>query len=338
MLKGDNEQAIRIAREALDLAEALSLDELRAHALTTIGSSNNRVELASGRPELEQALDIALGADSPIAATTLNNLAVLAIWEGAWRRAIETYDQAQEIAERFGDSDGLRFVRGNRIFGSFALGQWDEALAAADVSIAECAASPHYAEGIVRDARTSIRLARGDLTGAAEDRKWTLEQAHRVKDPQRLLPTLAASAVDLVLLENEVEARAVAEETIALAREHVDLTSAANNLALVVGRFGMRDELRELVELSPDGPWKNLTLAAVQGDLVRAGDLYAQMCATTFEAVARLLGGEELIATGHRAEGEAQVERALAFYRSVGATFLTQRGERLLAEAQSASA
>src|SRR4030095_11894205 len=111
--------------------------ELRAHALTTIGSSNNRIDLASGRAELEQALDIALAADSPIAATTLNNLAVLAIWEGAWRRAYEIYNQAQETAERFGDRDGLRFVRGNRIFGSFALGQWDEALAAADLFIAE---------------------------------------------------------------------------------------------------------------------------------------------------------------------------------------------------------
>jgi class 3 adenylate cyclase/tetratricopeptide (TPR) repeat protein len=338
MLKGDNEQAIRVAREALDLAEALSLDELRAHALTTIGSSNNRLELASGRPELEQALDIALAADSPIAATTLNNLAVLAIWEGAWRRAYEIYDRAQEIAERFGDRDGLRFVRGNRIFASFALGQWDEALAAADVFISECAASPHYAEGIVRDARTSIRLARGDLTGAAEDRKWTLEQAHRVKDPQRLLPTLAATAVDLVLLGNEDEARAAAEETIALAREHVDLTSAANHLVLVAGRLGVREELREIAELSPDGPWKSLTLAALHGDLVRAGDLYAQMGATTFEAGARLLGGEELIETGRRAEGEAELKKALGFYRSVGATFLTQRGERLLASAQSASA
>ena len=47
MLKGDNEQAIRVAQEALGLAEGLALDELRAHALTTIGSSKSRIELAS---------------------------------------------------------------------------------------------------------------------------------------------------------------------------------------------------------------------------------------------------------------------------------------------------
>jgi class 3 adenylate cyclase/tetratricopeptide (TPR) repeat protein len=338
MLKGDNEQAIRVARDALILAEELSLDELRGHALTTIGSAKNRLDLTTGRADLEQALEIALEANSPIAATTLNNLAVLAIWEGAWRRSYEIYPQAQRIAERFGDRDGLRFVRGNEIFAAWALGDWDKALADGDVFIAECAVSPHYAEGIVREARASVRLARRDLAGAAEDREWTLEQAHRIKDPQRLLPTLAATAVGLVLLDKEDEASTVAEEAVAVAREHVHLTSAANHLALVAGRLGVREELRELVELSPEGPWQDLTRAAVEGDLARAGDLYAAMDVTTFEALARLLGGEDLIEAGRSAEGEAEIGRALAFYRSVGATFLTQRGERLLAEAQSASA
>ena len=32
-------------------------------------------------------------------------------------------------------------------------------------------------------------------------------------------------------------------------------------------------------------------------------------------------------------EGEEQLEKALAFYRSVGATFFIQRGEALLAQA-----
>ena len=58
----------------------------------------------------------------------------------------------------------------------------------------------------------------------------------------------------------------------------------------------------------------------------------------SFEALARLFGGEELIDAGRRAEGEAELEKALAFYRSVGATFFIQRGETLLAPAQSASA
>ncbi len=52
-----------------------------------------------------------------------------------------------------------------------------------------------------------------------------------------------------------------------------------------------------------------------------------------FEADARFAAAEELIEAGRRAEGEEQLEQALAFYRSVGATFFVQRGEALLAQA-----
>jgi tetratricopeptide (TPR) repeat protein len=338
MLAGVPEEAIRVAQEALALAEELSLDELRAHALTTIGSSKSRIELASGRPELEQALDIALAADSPIAAVTMNNLAVLAIWEGDFRRGCEIYPEAQKIAERFGDRDGLRFMRGNEIFGLWVIGRWDDAAAAADEYVAECAAAPHYAEGIVREARASIRLARGDLAGAAEDREFVLAHAHRVKDPQRILPTLAATAVSLVLLEKDHEARTVAEETLALTRENVDMTGAVNFLVLIGRRLGIRDDLRKIVALAPEGPWKDLVIAGTDGDLRRVGDLYASFSAPTFEAYARLFGGEELIDDGHREEGEAELERALAFFRSVGAKVLVSRAEGLLGEAYSDSA
>ena len=151
MLAGNHEQAIGVARDALEIAEALELDELRAHALTTIGSSKFHIELSTGRPDLEQALEIALAADSPIAAVTLNNLGVLAIWEGDFlRSANEIYPEAIRIAERFGDRDALRFMRGNAAFGFYVVGRWDEAVEAADRFIAECATSPHYQEGLVQ--------------------------------------------------------------------------------------------------------------------------------------------------------------------------------------------
>jgi hypothetical protein len=72
--------------------------------------------------------------------------------------------------------------------------------------------------------------------------------------------------------------------------------------------------------------------------LRRVGDLCASFGAPTFEAYARLCGGEEAIEAGRRAEGEAEIERAFAFYSSVGAQFLVRRGESLLAKAYSDSA
>ena len=40
----------------------------------------------------------------------------------------------------------------------------------------------------------------------------------------------------------------------------------------------------------------------------------------------------ELIENGRHAEGEEQLEKALGFYRSVGATFFINRAEQLVAK------
>jgi tetratricopeptide (TPR) repeat protein len=334
MLAGDTEGAIHIAREALELAETLELDELRAHALTTIGSSKSRIELSSGRAKLEEALAIGLAADSPVAATTLNNLAVLAIWEGDFGRGDEIYAESIRISERFGDRDALRFARGNAIFAAYVRGRWDEALEQADKFVAECSTSPHYQEGLVRDARSFIRLGRGDTVGADEDRDVVIEQARRIRDPQRIVSALADSAFCLVLAGRESEARVLARETLALVRENVEMAGAANELLIPGDVLGIRDEFGQLVPLAPEGPWKDVLLASTAGDMTRVADLYASFGMPGHEAFTRMFLGEDLIASGRQVDGAAQLERALAFYRSVGAAFLVTRGEALLARAE----
>ncbi|CAN5746040.1 hypothetical protein BH20ACT14_BH20ACT14_05330 [soil metagenome] len=56
------------------------------------------------------------------------------------------------------------------------------------------------------------------------------------------------------------------------------------------------------------------------------------MPSPTLEAWQRRSAGEHLIEAGRRAEGEVELAKALAFYRSVGATFFIQRAEALLAK------
>jgi class 3 adenylate cyclase/tetratricopeptide (TPR) repeat protein len=190
MLADENEEASRIANEALTIAETLGLDELRAHALATRGASREKLEPTSGQDDVEEALRIALASNSPIASAVANNLAVLAIWRADVPHAAEIYEEAQELAIRFGDPQSLRFVRGNVVTLRCWLGDWDTALALGDEFIAECETSPHYMEGNVRNVRSYIRFARGDTAGAFEDSARALTQAREIKDPQRLLPSL----------------------------------------------------------------------------------------------------------------------------------------------------
>jgi hypothetical protein len=110
------------------------------------------------------------------------------------------------------------------------------------------------------------------------------------------------------------------------------MAGAVNELALVARKLGVADELRPIFELAPKSRWTELSLAAIDGDLSRAADIYASIGAASFEHVARLLAGESLLDTGRQAEGKAELERALAFFRSVDATFFVARIEARLGE------
>jgi hypothetical protein len=62
-----------------------------------------------------------------------------------------------------------------------------------------------------------------------------------------------------------------------------------------------------------------------------ASDIIGGMGIVTNEAFFRLRAAEQLVDEGRRAEADEQLRRALAFYRSVGATRYVREGEALLA-------
>ncbi len=66
------------------------------------------------------------------------------------------------------------------------------------------------------------------------------------------------------------------------------------------------------------------------GDPERAAAVYARIGSLPDEAHARLRAAARLAEAGRPAEAAAQLERALAFYRSVGARLHTLEAEALL--------
>ena len=69
------------------------------------------------------------------------------------------------------------------------------------------------------------------------------------------------------------------------------------------------------------------------GRTADAADLYGFIGSPEEEAVTRLLAAEQLIDAGRRAEGDAQLLQAIAFYRAAGATRIVRDAEMLLAAA-----
>jgi tetratricopeptide (TPR) repeat protein len=324
------------------MAEQLGLDELRAHALTTIGMTKNYVAERSGVEDMERALELALQIDSPIASSIVNNLAVQATILGDLRRTDELYAEALRLAERFGDRASMRFVGANRIWLDFMQGRWDQALEAADAFLAECeAGSPHTNEWAVRALRGEMHAARGDSSGALEDHLASVRLAREKQDPLQLAAALALRAGLHVERDELAEARQLVGEVVDLVRAH-GVHGAIASLALVADELGITEELRTAVEESPGPPsvpWRTVLVLILEGDLRRAADIYATMPNPTLEASTRLHAGERLLELGYREQGEAELRRALAFHRSVDATHYVRRAQELLGrEAYSDSA
>jgi hypothetical protein len=231
-----------------------------------------------------------------------------------------------------GLQEDARWLRGQLIFRNYSLGEWDQFDQAADPFIAECESSPHYLESAIREARAGVRLARGDAEGALADSAVGLTRAREAKDPQRIIPSLVTSVRVYALLGRREEARVFANEAFEIARSVTAIADFLGLLNSVAGGLGIRHELRDVVALAPAGPWKDAATTGASGDLVRAADLYGQMGLVAIEAETRLSAAEELIETGRRTEGEVELEKALTFYRSVGATFFLERGEQLFAK------
>ena len=146
-------------------------------------------------------------------------------------------------------------------------------------------------------------------------------------------PSLLHSARAYGLLGRDEEARELAAEALELIRTHPELAEYLGQVANVAKQLGIRGNARQLLEQAPVNPWQQAALAGVEGDFVRSADVYAERGLPTLEAEARFSASEALIAAGRRREGEEQLGKALAFYRSVGAAFYVERGEALLSQA-----
>jgi hypothetical protein len=69
------------------------------------------------------------------------------------------------------------------------------------------------------------------------------------------------------------------------------------------------------------------------GKAADAAEIYSHIGTTNEEAVARLVGANQLIAAGRRAEADVQLQKALAYYSRAGAPRIVTQAEALLAAA-----
>ncbi len=336
MLAGDYDDAIRWGTQALEMAETLGLDELRAAVLNNTGAARKMSGDAEGIADMRLAVEVAREAGAAFELSrAIGNLASQLWQEGSLSDADRLWDEAYDVARQYGQMGFARWFVGIQIDKSYALGNWDGALATANSFIAEVeAGSPHYLAPQAYLARAFVHLGRGEDETVLADAEKALTLARRAKDPQILNLALAGAAhVHRELGDLETAARLADEFVVAIGSPGGLGFSVVwvHVLSWTVAEIGRGPELAECLAPYAESPWARAGIALAGGRPADAADLCADMGAVTEEAYARLAAARMFAEEGRRAEADGQLRRALAFYRSVGATRYVREGEALLA-------
>ena len=335
-LAGDRAIAEPLAKEALELAQSLGLNEWQAHALGTVALIQSRSgDMEGGIRTLRSAIDIALAVSSPYAGQLAQNLASLTMSSGDYRRGVELWEEAWAIQERLLGGVTPRWDLAIQARLLFELGRWDEALERCVAFIAQSERTPHYLQSQVLSVRARILMARGD-DGVLEDAGRIEALARQAGDPQLVIPVFATVLRMAADLHRQQEFEALIAELGRAVRANPDEAvwyMEVISLAPDAESLGLEGELRAAEAGASPSPWRDVLGAALNRDFAREVELLEHMGVVTHTAEARLRLAEAAIDSGRRAEGEAELQKALDFYRSVGATFFIERGQALLAEA-----
>jgi class 3 adenylate cyclase/DNA-binding SARP family transcriptional activator/tetratricopeptide (TPR) repeat protein len=321
MRAGEPDEAIRVGRDALALAQGLDLDELRAHALNNIGGARLAKGDHRGVEEFERSFAISRSLNSSESVRSCRLLGGALTVEGELERAFELFAEGRRLVERFGDAFERRWLAAALVLENYWRGCWDRAVEGADRFVAESEAhAPHYMETNCRRVRGLIRIARGDVSGALDDAAQALTAARIANDPWFLNQAIAFRARTVAQFGDTSEAERLADELLAIWARAEGATAPgydAVDLAVALTTLGRGPDLGRVASSSRTTRWLPAALALADGRFLDAARLFREIGSIPDEVYAHLLAARE---TG---DGRG-LARALAFCRRVGASSLLE--------------
>jgi tetratricopeptide (TPR) repeat protein len=335
-LKGDHGRAIALAAEARAVSEELGWDEGLSDALNLLGMQRVYLADPGGVDDLEHSIELAAQSGAiGVLDRAQNSLAVAHQVLGEPDLGIEARLESAAIAERLGSQSLLQWFQGVLADHRYRRGEWDEALRLGDgFLLAVEAGSPNVVAWQVLALRAEMRLAKGDAAGAIADADAALAAGRAVGEIQSVYFVLAAGAHVLSVAADRERALALVHEVLDLLRRGTNMQFAVINLPLLASaalRLGLGEELVSALDGHPTTRWTEAVHAYVSGEFVAAAEILHRIGSRPDAAEARLRAAEQLLAEGRRAEAKKQLEQALEFYRSVGATRYVHECEALLA-------
>jgi DNA-binding SARP family transcriptional activator/tetratricopeptide (TPR) repeat protein len=329
LFSGNPARAKEFADAVLTISEEVGRHDLRADVLNLRGSSRRALGDPGGVVDIEAAVEAAAASGSPIVEMdALGNLGVFYLDLGQLQRGYAAIRRERELAERLRVPRLLVWTAAGIAEEHYLLGRWDDAVEVADEALG-AASSVRYAAAL-RYTRGLVRLGRGDLTEAHADAAYPLSTA--LPGPDRVHALAFAARVALER-ERPDEAAALVDEALNIfASLPGSPPFGLIDLEIVSSKLGRVAEMRPILERVPSAPWYEAIRASARGDHRGAAGIYADIGALSEEAFARLRAGEALAAEGRLPDAEAQLAKALAFYRPVRASAYIGRAEAALAQ------
>src|SRR6185503_15791612 len=129
----------------------------------------------------------------------------------------------------------LRWARFSASNWLYTLGDWEEALMSIDRLLADPELPPgHYMTVGATMRRALILVARGESTRPRDDMQVSMDRSRASRDPQQIIPSLASGAYLLLLIGDEVGARALVDELLAIpADQFLPITGALTATSLM---------------------------------------------------------------------------------------------------------
>ena len=323
-----------MAAVALELAETLGLDELRASVLNTLAVIRlSEGELEEGRRLMHSAIEVA-SSGSPEGLRALTNLSVVAVCDGDPVGWLAAHERAAEAAAKAGDRLTTLWLDAASIRGQdYEAGHWDSALTRSTEFIdAAAAAGGHYAERSVYLMRADVLASRGDVEGAARDLEHVVAQFGVNTDSQVVVPAFLLAARVCLLLADDERAVHFVDRALATARARQQRAPGIGAEAVVA-----------IVSTGRADAWNENLATAADTRRVQAGAWYSQggrsrpqRCTRASEGPTRRpsLASSPRSSSSRRAGVQRPTSSSIAHwpsYRAAGATRVVARAESLLA-------
>jgi class 3 adenylate cyclase/tetratricopeptide (TPR) repeat protein len=331
-IRGLQAEATEVIEEALPAAERLGLDDVRSRLLELRGTTRIALGDEGGFDDLNEAIAIARKARAYTQVqNALNNRATREVSLGRLAEARKTLAAMQANLDNDPNIGTRRWIGALSIETQYLTGDWKETMRLSDAWVAEADAGvPHILEGAVRAIRAAMFAARGETEQAAQEVERVLRRDSTAGAESQIAARLAFA---LLQQERPDEAASLLSEVLALGDRLVRVLndSAIVDCAWVAHDLGQGAAFAACLDSKAGGSWALAAAAICATDFRGAAETLHTIGYRPGEAYARLRAAKLLVEDGRRAEADLELQRALVFWRDVGATRYVREGEALLA-------